>query len=94
MYGGTYYGALVFGAGLVVTSPAPESNGYGTCPYGAHVYGAGCIVTSFVPVGPEPPQPDVEVIVGSGENSMSIRPKRGQCNIFTLLTLVIEIIDQ
>jgi hypothetical protein len=57
-YGGTYYGALVFGAGLVVAAftPVPpaatDSNGYGTSGAGGHVYGAGVVVTSQVPVPP------------------------------------------
>lgn len=59
MYGSGYYGALVFGAGLVVASltpvpPAGASNGYGTAVYGAHVYGAGAVVTSQVPIPPTP----------------------------------------
>jgi hypothetical protein len=59
-YGGTYYGALVFGAGLVVAALTPvppaatDSNGYGTAPHGSHVYGAGVVVTSQVPVPPTP----------------------------------------
>jgi hypothetical protein len=63
MYGGSMYGALVFGAGLIVTSLTPvppaatESNGYGTAQYGQHVLGAGSVVTSQVPVPPTPSTP-------------------------------------
>lgn len=56
-FGTTYFGALVFGAGLVVSSmtPAPPStggNGYGTAQFGQHVFGAGVVVTSETPVPP------------------------------------------
>lgn len=60
-FGSTYFGALVFGAGLVVTSmtpvppPTTGGNGYGTAQFGQHVFGAGAVVTSETPVPPTPP---------------------------------------
>jgi hypothetical protein len=56
-YGGTYFGSLVFGAGLVVAAltpvpPTSDSNGYGTSGAGGHVYGAGAVVTSQTPIPP------------------------------------------
>lgn len=52
----TYFGAFVFGAGLVVTSNAPTGTGsvqpYGTHAYGTGSFGAGQVVTSQTPVGP------------------------------------------
>jgi len=58
MFGGSYFGALVFGAGLVVTSqiPVPPTtaggNGFGTTYFGSGVFGAGKVVTSQTPVPP------------------------------------------
>jgi len=58
MWGANYFGSLVIGAGLVVTSqaPVPPTSGsvapYATHAYGTGTFGAGQIVTSQVPVPP------------------------------------------
>lgn len=58
MFGSSYFGSLVFAAGLVVTSQTPvppaagDGNGLGTTYHGSGVFGAGLVVTSQTPVPP------------------------------------------
>jgi hypothetical protein len=50
-------------------------------------------VHGFAPVtGPEPTS--VEVIVGSGDNSITIARNSSKCNVFTIFAAFLEIIDQ
>lgn len=79
MYGGPTFGALVYGAGLIVSSlpptppPATVTNGYGTAAYGAPVYGSGPIVGSEVPVPPA-----ARTVTSSGGRLVLVTAQRHQ----------------
>jgi hypothetical protein len=48
----------------------------------------------FTNVTETEPIPDVEVMVGSGDNSSFKKRRTGKSNLFTLIAIALEIIDQ